>query len=57
MYIFPRRNDIIKCQGECKTGYIEASEGVCASCDSINEGCYECHYETEYNKKTKKICL
>jgi len=42
------RNDIIKCQGECKAGYIEVSEGVCASCNSINEGCYECHYETEY---------
>ena len=49
------RNDIIKCESGCKTGYIEASEGICAPCDSINEGCYECHYETEYPAEYKGI--
>ena len=42
------RNDILKCEEECNKGYIEVSEGVCESCDSVNHGCYECHYENEY---------
>ena len=42
------RNNILKCEEECEIGYIEASEGVCESCDSVNHGCYECHYEDEY---------
>ena len=39
------RNDTIKCEGECKSGYIESSKGVCSHCSAINEGCHECHYE------------
>ena len=27
---------------------IETSGGVCESCDSVNPGCYEYHYEIEY---------
>ena len=54
-----KRNDVIKCEGECDNGYIESSEGVCEPCDNINKGCYECHYENEYPKdyigiKTKR---
>ena len=39
------RNNIIKCEGECKSGYIESSKGVCSECSDISEGCHECHYE------------
>ena len=42
------RNRILKCKGECKEGYIESSEGICSSCNSISKGCHECHYENEY---------
>ena len=44
------RNDTIKCESDCKEGYIESSEGVCELCNNINRGCYECHYEEEYPK-------
>jgi hypothetical protein len=40
-----KRNNTIICKGECKEGYIESSEGVCESCDTINPGCYKCHVE------------
>ena len=43
-----KRNETIKCEDDCKIGYIEISEGLCELCDNINKGCYECHYETEY---------
>ena len=44
-----KRNDTLKCEeGACKTGYIEKSKGICESCDTINKGCAECHYENEY---------
>ena len=43
-----RYNKII-CKGECKEGYIESSEGICESCDSINPGCYKCHVENNTN--------
>ena len=42
-----KRNNILKCE-ECEKGYIETSEGLCQPCDSINQGCYECHYELGY---------
>ena len=42
------RNNILKCEEGCEKGYIEVSEGICESCDSINHGCYECHYESDY---------
>ena len=32
----------------CKTGYIEESKGVCSTCNSVNEGCIECHYDNNY---------
>ena len=42
------RNNILRCEKGCQKGYIEVSEGVCESCDSVNHGCYECHYEYNY---------
>ena len=42
------RNDVIKCETDCKEGYIESSEGVCELCNNVNQGCYQCHYEEEY---------
>ena len=42
------RNNILKCEEGCKTGYIEVSEGLCETCDSVNHGCIQCHYENEY---------
>ena len=43
-----KRNQSLKCEGECKTGYIESSEGNCSMCYEMNEGCHQCHYENEY---------
>ena len=58
-----KRNQAIKCEGKCKTGYIERSEGECKSCSDINSGCYECHYENEYpndyngiKRKNRFVC-
>ena len=42
------RNDIIKCLDGCKQGYIEITEGICDSCNEVNRGCQECHYENNY---------
>ena len=42
------REDIIKCHGNCKEGYLEISEGVCELCDKVNKGCYSCHYDINY---------
>jgi hypothetical protein len=39
------RKGILKCEGECKSGYIESSKGVCSECSAISKGCHECHYE------------
>ena len=57
------RNDLIKCEGDCKTGYIESSEGVCELCNNVNRGCYQCHYEDKYpsdylgiKRKRRFIC-
>ena len=43
-----KRDKPLICEGQCKTGYIESSEGVCSKCSSVNKGCYECHYENDY---------
>ena len=44
-----KKNISLKCEeGMCKTGYIEKTKGVCESCETINEGCIECHYENNY---------
>ena len=43
-----KRNDIIKCDGGCETGYIEIREGICEKCENIVNGCYKCHYEQNY---------
>ena len=40
-----KRNNIILCESNCKIGYLESSPGVCDSCNTINPGCSECHYE------------
>ena len=57
------RNDLILCEGECKDEYIESSKGVCELCNSINEGCNKCHYDTHYpsdyfgiKRKRRFIC-
>ena len=49
------KNIHLKCDGKCKIGYIESSEGVCTLCSLINKGCYECHYENEYPKEYQGI--
>jgi len=44
-----RRNNPIECEeGKCKEGFIETSKGVCEPCDSVNEGCEFCEYDTKY---------
>jgi len=43
-----RRNNPIECEGECKEGHIETSKGVCEPCDTVNEGCKFCEYDTKY---------
>ena len=40
---------------ECDVGYIEIEEGTCELCDTINNGCYECHYEEQYPNNYTKI--
>ena len=50
------RNNIIECEEDgCKTGYLESTKGICESCNIINNGCIECHYEDytlgNYNRK------
>ena len=50
-----KRNNPLKCEGECKTGYIESSEGICSPCGAISKGCHECHYDTEYPSEYKGI--
>ena len=46
-----KKSITLKCQeGMCKTGYIEKTKGVCEPCETINEGCIECHYEDNYLK-------
>ena len=42
------RNNIIECEGECLTGYLETSKGVCESCDIVNKGCLNCEYKEDY---------
>ena len=39
-----RRQNLIECEGECLTGYLETSKGVCKSCDIVNKGCLNCIY-------------
>ena len=44
-----KKNISLKCEdGMCKTGYIEKTRGVCEPCETINQGCIECHYEENY---------
>ena len=44
-----KKNITLKCEeGMCKTGYIEKTRGVCEPCETINNGCIECHYENTY---------
>ena len=43
-----KRNNALKCEGKCKEGYIESSEGICSPCQAISKGCYKCHYDMEY---------
>ena len=49
------RNINLKCEEDCETGYAEISEGVCETCNEINHGCYECHYEDEYPANYTKL--
>ena len=57
------RNRMLKCESECKEGYIESSEGVCSPCNVISKGCHECHYDLNYStnytgikRKRKFVC-
>ena len=50
-----KRNNPLKCEGGCKTGYIESSEGICSPCGAISKGCHECHYDNEYPSEYKGI--
>ena len=44
-----KKNISLKCEeGMCKTGFIEKTIGVCEPCETINDGCIECHYEDNY---------
>ena len=43
-----KRNNIIECEVECLTGYLETSKGVCESCGIVNEGCLNCKYTKDY---------
>ena len=45
----------LRCKGECETGYIESTEGICSPCTLVNKGCHECHYEAEYPIEYKGI--
>ena len=46
-----KKNISLKCEDDkCKTGFIEKTRGVCEPCETINEGCIECHYENNYLK-------
>ena len=53
-----KRYQTIMCEGECKKGYIKYSEGVCAPCSSIYQGCHECHYNNYifYDKIREPFC-
>ena len=42
------RNETLKCETECKEGYIEVLKGICEPCNSVKKGCALCHYETNY---------
>ncbi len=58
--IFLKRNNPILCETNCKTGYLESSPGVCDSCNTINPGCAECHYENNnlpnyYGKRVREF--
>ena len=58
------RNNPLECEEEkCKDGYIEISKGICEPCDSVNDGCKYCHYDTKYpigyhgfKKRRRFIC-
>ena len=44
-----KRNNILECEeGQCKTGYLEKSKGLCEPCNTVNKGCIECHYDSNY---------
>ena len=43
-----QRNQIIECQGNCSTNYLETSKGLCETCEEINNGCKECYYDENY---------
>ena len=44
------RFENLKCESECKEGYIEESKGICIPCKDAKRGCASCHYETNYPK-------
>jgi hypothetical protein len=44
----PKRFNSLLCDGGCKEGYIESLPGVCESCEEYNEGCSQCHYDSNY---------
>ena len=42
------RNNVLECLSGCIDGFIEVSKGVCESCQAINPGCINCHYDENY---------
>ena len=56
LYNSKYRNNIIECEeGQCKTGYLEKSKGICEPCDKINKGCIECHYDDNYSSDYPRL--
>ena len=44
-----KKNITLQCEeGQCKTGYLEKTKGVCEPCDTVSNGCIDCHYENNY---------
>ena len=43
-----KRPNLLECEGECLSGYLETSKGVCESCDIVNKGCLNCIYKNDF---------
>ena len=50
-----RENHILCEENGCKDGYIEESKGICKTCEEINQGCLDCHYDNNYPKDYKGL--
>ena len=50
-----RENHILCEENGCKDGYIEESKGICKTCEEINQGCLDCHYDNNYPEDYKGL--